>query len=143
MQRPLLLLTAAFALGALVQARGMFPNPRDLRRPVSIGWEQLPSVESKPAPSPPAPGPELRVERIWEAGNYGYVLVRLSNPGRAVLAGSRGRVRCTAFDVDDQPLGSSSRSNRQPLGPGEELDIEIPVALGGGTLESIQCGLDS
>ena len=143
MKRPLLLLSAAFALGALAQALGMVPKLRDLPRPLAIGSEQLPSVASKPAPAPPAPLPELRVERIWEAGNYGYVLVRLSNQGDAVLAGSRGRVRCTAFDADDRALGSNSRSNRRPLRPREELEIEIPVALGAGTLESIQCGLES
>ncbi len=143
MHRPLLLVAMAFALGALAQDLDMVPDLHDVRQLLSIESEQVSTFESKPAPTPRAPRPQLHVVRIWDSDGYGYALVRLSNQGDAMLAGSRARVRCTAFDVDDRPLGSSSGPNRQPLGPGEEVDIEIPVALDGGTLESIQCGLDS
>ena len=87
------------------------------------------------------------IDRFWQTGKKGFVLVTLTNRTKEVL--DRVRVRCMAIakdgrrlNVGEEVVAHPSFDFKKPMKPGAAETVRVSIDLTGGKMESTECRAD-
>ncbi len=87
------------------------------------------------------------IDRFWQTGGKGFVLVTLTNRTKEVL--DRVRVRCVAIakdgrrlNVGEEVVSHPSFDFKKPMKPGGTETVRVSIDLTGGKMDSTECRAD-
>ncbi len=87
------------------------------------------------------------IDRYWQTGNKGFVLVTLTNRTKEVL--DRVRVRCLAIakdgrrlNVGEEVVAHPSFDFKKPMKPGETKTVRVSIGLASEKMDSTECRAD-
>lgn len=87
------------------------------------------------------------IDRFWQTGNKGYVLVTVTNRTKETL--ERVRVRCVAISKDgrrlnvgEEVVAHPSRDFKKPMSPGKAETVRVSIDLAGEKMGKTECQAD-
>ncbi len=87
------------------------------------------------------------IDRFWQTGSKGFVLVTVTNQTKEVL--DRVRVRCVAvsndgrrLNVGEEVVAHPSHDFKKPMNPGKAETVRVSIDLPGEKMGSTECQAD-
>lgn len=87
------------------------------------------------------------IDRFWQTGEKGFVLVTLTNRTKDIL--DRVRIRCVAISKDgrrlnvgEEVVAHPSADFKKPMKPGESETVRVSINLSGEKMDSTECRAD-